>query len=48
MSDGGKGSTPRPINVPVEQFNSNWDTIFGKKPEKAKEEQDVKIKFIHY
>ena len=27
---GGKGSSPRPINN-REQFESNWDLIFGKK-----------------
>lgn len=31
MSAGGKGSAPRPYSVSQEQFNSNWDAIFGKK-----------------
>ena len=31
MSDGGKGSKPRPIEIPREKFNDNWDNIFGKK-----------------
>jgi hypothetical protein len=31
MSDGGKGSKPRPIEIPREKFNANWDAIFGKK-----------------
>lgn len=31
MSDGGKGSSPRPFSVSQEQFASNWDSIFGKK-----------------
>lgn len=31
MSDGGKGSKPRPLSVPTEQFAQSWDTIFGKK-----------------
>jgi len=26
-----KGSKPRPIEVPMEKFNANWDTIFKKK-----------------
>ena len=26
--DGGKGDTKRPLTIPEEQFNSNWDTIF--------------------
>lgn len=28
MSDGGKGSTPRPI-TDQEQFDKNWERIFG-------------------
>lgn len=31
MSDGGKGSAPRPYSVSQEQFANNWDAIFGKK-----------------
>lgn len=29
MRDGGKGDAPRPIGVPMEQFENNWDAIFG-------------------
>lgn len=29
MSDGGKGSTPRPI-PDRKKFEENWDRIFGK------------------
>jgi hypothetical protein len=36
MSDGGKGSTPRPLSVPRKDFESNWDKIFKKKLEKTK------------
>jgi hypothetical protein len=28
MSDGGKGSTPRPLSVDQKTFNDNWDRIF--------------------
>jgi hypothetical protein len=39
MSDGGKGDKRRPLVVPKEVFESNWDLIFGKKkkpePEKT-------------
>ena len=38
MSDGGKGSAPRPFSVDQEKFASNWDAIFGKK---NKEEFEV-------
>jgi hypothetical protein len=27
-----KGSSPRPLSVPKEKFNDNFDKIFGKKP----------------
>jgi len=32
MSDGGKGSAPRPFSVDKKTFDSNWDKIF-KKPD---------------
>lgn len=32
MSDGGKGSTPRPYSVDQQTYESNWDRIFTKKP----------------
>ncbi len=28
----GKGSSPRPLSVTYEEYESNWDNIFGKKP----------------
>lgn len=31
MSNGGKGSSPRPYSVSQEEFANNWDAIFGKK-----------------
>lgn len=31
MSDGGKGSKPRPFSVDTETFDNNFDRIFGKK-----------------
>ena len=33
MSDGGKGSKPRPFSVSQDQFAQNWNAIFGKKHE---------------
>lgn len=30
----GKGSRQRPLSIPREKFNQNWDTIFGKKDQK--------------
>ncbi len=29
----GKGSKPRPLSVSTEEFDNNWDRIFGKKVE---------------
>ena len=30
MSDGGKGSKPRPISVAQDEYNKRWDAIFGR------------------
>ena len=30
MSDGGKGSKPRPYSVSNEEYANRWDAIFGK------------------
>lgn len=30
MSDGGKGSAPRPFSVDHKTFSDNWDAIFKK------------------
>lgn len=39
MSEAGKGSGRRPLQVPKDQFNDNWDAIFGKKEPKPAYEQ---------
>ena len=31
MSDGGKGSNPRPFAIPKKEFDDRFDTIFGEK-----------------
>ena len=31
MTDGGKGDAPRPLSVPFEEFDKNFETIFGKR-----------------
>ena len=36
MSDGGKGSNPRPFAVPKEEFDKSFESIFGKKPPKER------------
>jgi hypothetical protein len=30
MSDGGKGSKPRPFSVSQEEYDKRWDTIFSR------------------
>ncbi len=44
MSDGGKGSSPRPYSVDQKTFADNWDKIFSKKTpqeiEEAKAEEE--------
>jgi len=45
MSDGGKGSKPRPFSVDQKTFDNNWDRIFSKKEDNTgtdkNEYQDV-------
>ena len=42
MSDGGKGSRPRPYSVDQKTFDSNWDMIFKKeKVSELDEEKDI-------
>lgn len=42
MSDGGKGSAPRPFSVSQAEYDSRWDAIFSRDlKEPAKEEVDV-------
>ena len=51
MSDGGKGDRQRPLSVPKEKFESNWDAIF-KKPnplaDKIVKQVEEAIKNNHY
>jgi hypothetical protein len=39
MRDGGKGDTPRPLGVPMEVFDANFEAIFGKKKPKEQYEE---------
>lgn len=41
MSDGGKGSSPRPFSVSQETFGDNYDKIFRKKSPKEIEEERI-------
>jgi len=50
MSDGGKGSKPRPFSVSQEEFGNRFDTIFGKnkKTESEKFDEQVIMKSEYY
>jgi hypothetical protein len=43
MSDGGKGSKPRPFSVSQDEYDSRWDAIFGRelKPEETEDKEKV-------
>lgn len=43
MSDGGKGSKPRPLSVTQEEYSKRWDAIFGRDLEETVENdyQDI-------
>jgi hypothetical protein len=40
MSDGGKGSSPRPFSVSNDEYANRWDAIFGRD---KRVEEDQKI-----
>ena len=46
MRDGGKGDAPRPLGVTMEQFDANFDAIFGKKKKYTMEEVDHGVYLI--
>jgi hypothetical protein len=43
MSDGGKGSKPRPLSVSQEEYDTRWDAIFQRdlKDEPKNNYQDI-------
>lgn len=41
MSDGGKGSTPRPLSVTNEEYATRWDAIFGRDKPKEPDADNV-------
>ena len=47
MNDGGKGDKPRPLSVPIEVFDANFDAIFGKK-KTPKEQYEAKKEQVLY
>lgn len=40
--DGGKGDAPRPLGVTPQQFDKNFEAIFGKKTPKEQYEEKMK------
>ena len=42
MSDGGKGSAPRPFSVSQKEYESRWDAIFGRDGLDNKQEDNSK------
>jgi|LakMenE01Jun11ns_1017448.scaffolds.fasta_scaffold9444489_1 hypothetical protein len=42
MSDGGKGSKPRPFSVSQEEYDKRWDAIFQRDlPKEKSDYQDI-------
>lgn len=39
MSDGGKGSRPRPFSVSQEEYATRWDAIFARDLQPAPEDE---------
>ena len=42
MSDGGKGSKPRPFSVSQEEWASRWDMIFGRDQPSEQEDKPTR------
>ena len=45
MRDGGKGDTPRPLVIPLEEFDKNFDAIFGTAKRLVKNIKEVNAEF---
>ena len=48
MSDGGKGSRPRPFSVSQEEFENRWENIFGKKEKSTDDKKSVDEEIIDH
>lgn len=42
MSDGGKGSAPRPFSIAHEEYSKRWDAIFQRDLVEEKKEEEKK------
>ena len=43
MSNGGKGSSPRPFSVDQKTFDDNWDRVFNRKKPTDQERFDQAV-----
>jgi len=39
MSDGGKGSSPRPFSISQQEYDNRWDNIFSRDLKDEKEDK---------
>lgn len=42
MSDGGKGSSPRPFSISQEEYDNRWDHIFSRDLKEKKNDEQAK------
>jgi len=43
MSDGGKGSKPRPFSLSQKEYDTRWDAIFGRDLKEEKQEEVLEV-----
>jgi len=43
MSDGGKGSKPRPFSVSQDEYDNRWDNIFSRDLKEVKDSEVDKV-----
>ena len=48
MSDGGKGSSPRPYSVDQKTYSNNWDRIFKKKTPQEIDDEKAEREAFEY
>jgi hypothetical protein len=46
MSDGGKGSSARPLSIPKEEFDKRWEAIFRAKTPEACEDAEAALQAL--
>lgn len=43
MSDGGKGSSPRPFSISQQEYDNRWDNIFSRDLKEVVPEREDKV-----